>query len=153
MELERELRAFNAFFKEMDDLYHDLAVGAGLSDSAFDIFYTLRTLGEGCLQRDVCGCSFVSKQTVNSSIRTLERRGLLSLCPGKGRNLHIYLTPAGRQLMEERIDPVLRMEVRAFSTLSAADRAELLRLNRAYLDALRSHAGAQTFDPQENPLL
>ena len=23
MELERELRAFNAFFKEMDDLYHD----------------------------------------------------------------------------------------------------------------------------------
>lgn len=48
--------------------------------------------------------------------------------------------------MEERIDPVLRMEVRAFSTLSAADRAELLRLNRAYLDALRP-------TPERKPLI
>ncbi|MFR1493246.1 MAG: MarR family transcriptional regulator [Eubacterium ventriosum] len=41
----------------------------GLSDSAFDILYSIVDLGDGCSQSDICKYSCLSKQTVNSSIK------------------------------------------------------------------------------------
>ena len=137
MELERELRAFNAFFKEMDDLYHDLAIGAGLSDSAFDIFYTLRTLGEGCLQRDVCSCSFVSKQTVNSALRKLEADGILYLEPSGARSKRVCLTEAGLRVADATAGRLIRLENSIFDEWPAEDVQQYLGLMERYLQAFR----------------
>ena len=71
--------------KELDDLYHNLALRQGLSDSASIILYALYLLGDGCLQRDICDLSYISKQTINSSIRRLEQDGYLYLQPEIGR--------------------------------------------------------------------
>ena len=132
------LEAYNRLFKEMDDLYHELARRAGLSDSAFDILYTLCMTGDGCLQKDICAFSFLSKQTINSSIRKLEREGLIRLTAGKGRDTHIFLTPAGQKLVQERIVPVAHMEHQAFAQLSLPQQQELLRLTQAYVSGFRS---------------
>ena len=35
------LREFNRLEKELNDLYHDVALKMGISDSAFSIFYIL----------------------------------------------------------------------------------------------------------------
>ena len=72
---EEVLQQFNHFYKELDDLYHEISTATGLSDSAFDVMYVVATLGDGCLQRDICREAFVSKQTVNSSVRNLEKKG------------------------------------------------------------------------------
>ena len=48
------IREFNRLYKELDDLYHNLALRQGLSDSASIILYALYLLGDGCLQRDIC---------------------------------------------------------------------------------------------------
>lgn len=58
-----ELREFNKIYKEFDDLWHETALHIGLSDSAFDILYSVYCLGDGCLQRDICALSFGRKQT------------------------------------------------------------------------------------------
>ena len=79
------IREFNRLYKELDDLYHNLALRQGLSDSASIILYALYLLGDGCLQRDICDLSYISKQTINSSIRRLEQDGYLYLQPGRGR--------------------------------------------------------------------
>ena len=123
--------------KEMDDLYHELALRAKLSDSALDILYALCALGDGCLQRDICALSFTSKQTINSAIRKMEREGLLYLMPGRGRDLHICLTCAGRSLAQEHVQPVLDMECRALEALTPEDREVLLRLTRTYVSRFR----------------
>lgn len=91
---------FNRIFKEFNDIYHDVALRLGLSNSAFDIFYAICELGDGCLQRDICKTTFIPKQTVNSSIRNLEREGYLTLVHGKGRNMHIYLTERGKKMLK-----------------------------------------------------
>lgn len=109
------IREFNRLYKELDDLYHNLALRQGLSDSASIILYALYLLGDGCLQRDICDLSYISKQTINSSIRRLEQDGYLYLQPGRGRDMHICLTPEGRRLVEEKAAPVAAMEERAFS--------------------------------------
>ena len=118
------IREFNRLYKELDDLYHNLAL-----------------LGDGCLQRDICDLSYISKQTINSSIRRLEQDGYLYLQPGRGRDMHICLTPEGRRLVEEKAAPVAAMEERAFSGMPQEDQQALLRLTHAYLARLRAEAG------------
>ena len=53
------IREFNRLYKELDDLYHNLALRQGLSDSASIILYALYLLGDGCLQRDICDLSYI----------------------------------------------------------------------------------------------
>lgn len=131
------LREYNRLFKEMDDLYHELARRAGLSDSAFDILYTLCMTGDGCLQKDICNFSFISKQTINSSIRKLEREGLIRLAAGKGRDTHIFLTDKGKLVVQEKIIPVAQMEQCAFSQIPSTQQQELLRLTQEYVFGFR----------------
>lgn len=136
----RELREWNRIYKEMNEIYHELAQRQGLSDSAFDILYVMLEFGDGCLQKDICDRTFTSKQTINSSIRKLERAGLLRLEPGRGRDMHLHLTEAGRRLADEKVVPVIAAENSAFFGMAPAERRELLRLAGAYLEQFRQSA-------------
>ncbi len=132
------LAEYTRLHSEMDGLYHTLAVRAGLSDSALDILYALCVLGDGCLQRDVCALSFTSKQTIHSSIRKLERDGLLRLQPGQRREVHIRLTPRGSRLIQEKVLPILDLERQAMACLSPEERESFLRLTRQYISHFRT---------------
>ena len=108
----------------------------GLSDSAFTILYCLCCLGGGCTQKDVCSSAFLSKQTVNSSVRRLQEQQILYLEKGHRRDTHLYLTEKGKALAKEKIMPIIEMELAAFSSLGEEGLA-LVRLNEKYLSALR----------------
>lgn len=135
----RTNREYNTLFRLNNELYHAIALQMGLSDSAFDILYVLDDLGDGCLQKDVCDASGMTKQTVNSSVHKLERSGIVELTVERGRGTHLHLTKAGRSLVEERIRPVMRAEEAAFADMEPEECEELLRLSRKYLDCLRTH--------------
>ncbi len=139
-ELHPGMKEFNRIFKECNHIYHDIALKLGLSDSGFDILYTLCEIGDGCLQKDICDATMLSKQTIHSSVQKLAKDGYLSLQPGKGRDLHIHLTSAGKALMEEKITPAIQTENLAFTDMSKDEQEEFLRLNRKYIDSLRRHA-------------
>lgn len=132
-----ELREYNRIYKESNELYHGIAKRKGLSDSAFDILYALYVLGDGCQQKDICGYSGTSKQTIHSSVRKLEREGILRLEPGPGRGVRVYPTAQGRALMERKIAPVAAAESRAFLCLNEEERQTFLRLARMYTAALQ----------------
>lgn len=131
------LKQFNRLNKELGDLYHEMSVRLGLSDSVCDILYDIFEVGDGCLQRDICRMSFISKQTVSSAIRKLEREGLIRLIPGRGREMQIFLTEPGRKLMEEKIVPIVNMENAAFLEMTPEESRELLRLTEKYISCLR----------------
>ena len=61
----------------------------------------------------------------------------MRLEPGKRRDVHLYLTPSGREAVERTILPVVQREIAAFQAMDQQDQAELVRLTRAYLDHLR----------------
>lgn len=133
-------REYNNLFSLANELYHDIAAKMELSDSAFDILYALDDLGDGCVQKDVCAASGLTKQTINSSVHKLERMGVVELRVEQGRGTHIYLTGAGRALVAERIHPVAEAEKAAFAAMDPAECEELLRLTRQYLELLREQA-------------
>lgn len=118
-------------------MYHEIALRNQLSDTAFLILYDLSEFGDGYLQRDIADKNCVSKQTINSATKKLEREGYLILKEGKGRDKHIYLTDAGRQLIQEKIEPVIHMENSIFEELSEKESRELLRLTKKYVAIYR----------------
>lgn len=134
---EQALREYNGLYRLSNGIYHDAALAIGLSESAFDILYCLRDLGDGCLQKDICDASYLTKQTVNTSVHKLEREGVLRLEVERGRGTHLHLTKAGRALVERRIVPIVEAEKAAFATMTPDESDELLRLMRLYLSHLR----------------
>jgi len=131
------LKKFNYLCKELDDVYHKIALKSGLSDSAFFILYAVVENGDGCLQKDIAECYSLSRQTINSSVKSLTEKGYITLLPGKGRDKHIQLTLAGRQLVKDRILPVIKMENAAFDEMASEDKQALLRLTEEYIRLLQ----------------
>ena len=76
MATEDAARAMNLFYEELNALYSDIAKRSGLSGSAFDILYALHE-EDGRRMVDLCRASFMSKQTLASSVRRLEEQGLV----------------------------------------------------------------------------
>ena len=131
------LITFNRIYKELDDVYRDMANKLGLSESAFDILYGICEMGDGCLQRDICRTSCLPKQTVNSSIHKMEEQGYLLRVQGKGRSMHIHLTESGRKLMEEKIYPVIQCENEVMNSFSEEERKQFLELSERHVSLLK----------------
>ena len=106
----RALKEFDSLYKMIDDVYHEIALSMDLTDSAFLILYCLLELGDGCSQKDICKLYSISKQTVNSSVKSLEDKGFLVRKAGVGRDIHLFFTEFGREFSEKHIGPVFDME-------------------------------------------
>ena len=130
------LTDFNRIYKKTNEIYHDIALRLGLSDSAFDILYSISELGDGCLQKDICNATCIPKQTIHSSIRQMEKSGYLTLSSGKGRSMHITLTDLGKSLLERTIYPVMQMEGEAFHCMTDEECQQMLALFGKYIQAL-----------------
>ena len=131
-------REIDVLYRESDKLYYELARDCGLSETAYWIMYALEVSGGSVTQRQIAGDFPYSKQPVNSALKTLEPRDLVTLPPAEDdrRAKLVSLTPAGRAFADERIRPAIAAEDRAFTSLAPAERAELLRLVRAYASAI-----------------
>ena len=80
----------------IDSAYHEAALKMNLSDSEFSILYILNEHQEGCNQSAFYKESCMTKSTVNSAIRKMEKKELLYLTPGSGRNTQVFLTEKGK---------------------------------------------------------
>ena len=139
--ISRELKRYNYLFSETGAAYHEMYMKLGLSDSAMMVLYAVLENGDCRLLKEICQSTGLSKQTVNSSIRTLERQGLIRLTPGRGREEHIHFTEKGRRLAEERILPVMEAENRTLAELGE-DAALVLALQQKHLEIFRRRARA-----------
>ena len=143
------LKEFNRIYKKTNEIYHDIALRLGLSDSAFDILYSISELGDGCLQKDICNATCMPKQTIHSSIRQMEKSGYLTLSSGKGRSMHITLTDLGKNLLERTIYPVMQMEGEAFHCMTDEECQQMLALFGKYIQALGDAAKNLSIQSEE----
>jgi DNA-binding MarR family transcriptional regulator len=117
----RALKEFDSLYKMIDDVYHEIALSMHLTDSAFLILYCLLELGDGCSQKDICKLYSISKQTVNSSVKSLEDKGVLIRKAGVGRDIHLFFTEFGREFSEKHIGPVFDMENATFESMEPSE--------------------------------
>lgn len=131
-------REIDILYRESDKLYYEFARGCGLSETAYWILYAVEVSGGAVTQSEIADAYSYSRQTVNSALKALEAKGLVELAPvaGARRSKTISLTESGRAFADERIRPAIAAEDRAFTRLAPAERAALVRLVRAYADAI-----------------
>lgn len=132
------LERFNRSWKGLDRVYHDIARQSGLSDCAFWILYALRDTGATILQNDLSQVWLYSRQTVSSTLRQLEERGLVttSYAAGSRRDKAITLTDEGRAFTGTYIAPAMEAEKRALTALGGEDRDRMLDAIDRYVGLL-----------------
>ena len=136
-------RDIDALFQETDRVYREAARGCGVADSAYWILYDIVMAGGAETLAQVTDNNSLSRQTASSSVRALERRGLVTLefVEGSRRDKLVRLTDAGRAFCERSIAPAMRAEARAIAALPPGDRRDLVRIIRTYVAGLDRELG------------
>lgn len=132
-----EARRYNRIISEIDEVYHEIAVKKGFSDSAMAIMYTLSDNDGQCRLPELIRLSGVNKQTINSALRRLERDELVYLEPAGGKSKRVCLTDKGRSIAHETVDRVVEAEKRIYSSWAREEWELYLRLTERYLEQLR----------------
>ncbi|SDF26085.1 MarR family winged helix-turn-helix transcriptional regulator [Pseudonocardia oroxyli] len=93
----------------------------------------------GLSNSDLARGAFVTRQSMNVLLQTLEREGLV-VRPAQapvGKVLPTRLTPSGRRSLAKATAAVRSVEVRMLSGLTEADRESALRILRSMVRSLR----------------
>lgn len=135
--IEAESREFNYLTNEIDAVYHEAALRFGLSDSAMLILYTVCQNGRDCLLNDITRLSGISKQTVNSALRKLERENILYLEALSGRKKKICLTEKGIALTKSTVLRFIQLENNIFGGWTEEERQLYIGLTKRYLAAIK----------------
>lgn len=136
----RELKRYNYLLGEIEAQYHEMFLKLGLSDSASMILYTICDSGESCLLQEICRRTGISKQTINSAIRKLEREGIVYLVPAGAKNKNVCLTERGKGLAENTVMRIMEAENDIFAAWPEEDMAKYLELTERFLEAIRERA-------------
>ena len=125
--------------KEQDAIYHSVAVRHGLSDTALWVLYILHITPKDCTQQDLIRQGFFSKQTVNTAVFGLMKKGYLTLqmIPGTRNLKRLLLTEKGKAIVSETAQPMRNAEKRAYGALSGAELEQYLALTERLTQALR----------------
>jgi len=125
--------------REQDALYHNVATRYGLSDTALWVLYILNAAEGDCTQQDLIRKCSAPKQTVNSAVASLAKKGFLTLemIPGTRNLKRILPTEEGRTLLQHCVQPMQQAELRAFAQLSEEELRLYLELTRRITSNLR----------------
>lgn len=135
--LSKNMKRCNHLQGEIEAAYHEAALKFGLADSAQFILYTICYLGDSCPLSDVVKMTGISKQTVNSALRKMEKQGLIRLIAATPRTKNILLTEKGEALAEKTVLRLMGAEDAIFSEWAAEDVEKYLDLNERFLNGLR----------------
>ena len=137
MALKNEIfKRFNIIAWDTDALYHKISLSLGLTDSALNILYIIYFDG-GCAKlSDIVRYSGLMKQTVNSSLRNLEDKGILTLEKVDGKSKAVRLTQKGTKLCENTVKHLIGWEDKALSTFSEDELKLFLSLMERYLNSM-----------------
>lgn len=118
--INRKFGLINKLNKELNDLYHKIALHYGLSDSAFWILYELYDRKVPCTQKEICANWYYNKQTINSAIKSLEQQRFIhkGYKENSKTNKKIGLTEIGLKVCEKSIKEVMELENKVFSKIN-----------------------------------
>jgi len=135
--ISQNMKRCNHIQGEIESVYHNAALKFGLADSAQFILYTICYLGDNCPLNEVVKMTGISKQTVNSALRNMEKQGLIRLMQATPKTKNVALTQNGEKLAEETVLQLMKIEDDVFSAWSNEDVQKYLELNERFLKDLK----------------
>lgn len=126
--MNKEWAVFNKLTKRQDEIYHQCAKNAGITDTKFWVLYALCESGGIFCQNSFCENWCYSKQTVNAAVAGLEKDGILYLefAEGSKKQKDLKLTSKGKEFCNQYIMPVLNAECHSIMNLEENERKKFL---------------------------
>ena len=132
-----DIRRINRMTSELESLYHQASLKLGIADSVSIVMYALHEAGNECLLSDIYKESGISKQTINSAIRSLEADGILYLEQHIGRAKKVVLTEKGKEYAMQTAARLYQAEMNAFESWSEDEVSTYIRLIEKYNESFR----------------
>lgn len=131
------MKEFNEVNGLISSYYHEAALKLGISDAEMNVLYALCYEESGCYQSLLYKNTGMTRSTVNTVIRRLEREGLLYLKSGQGRNTCVFLTEKGEKYLDDTAQKIVDIENRIFMSWPEKERITFLKLNQKYAAELK----------------
>lgn len=134
------LRRVAAQEKQFDALYRSVGTQLRLSDCAMWVLYFIGTADQPLSQQELIEKMVFPKQTINSAVMGLVRKGLVELkaVPGTRNRKTILLTETGKALAEETVLRMVRAELQAVEKMGEEKMERFSELYSEFFAALQS---------------
>ena len=125
--------------KRFGAVYRQAAAAFDLSECAMWVLYFLTAADEPLTQQDMIEQMQFPKQTVNSAVSGLVRKGYIQLqaIPGTRNRKNLVLTGPGAAIAENTVKKLRAAEERAANQLGMERMAQYVALHEAFLGVLR----------------
>lgn len=134
------MKRFNHLLGEIEAVYHEMALKFGQSDSVMNILYTICDYGESCPLQEICRRSGISKQTINSALRKLEREGIVYSEQAGVKGKNVCLTEKGKELVGDTAVRVIEAENGILASWPEEDVKKYLELTERFLVGIKEKA-------------
>jgi len=124
---------------ELNALYHAAALLSGLSDGELNVLSVLFDAEDEYSQQDFCDLFSLPRQTVNSIVSGLNKKGLVTLvhCPGTRNRKNVRLTDSGKHFCMERVAWLSDAEQKALDVLTPTGVEANVAMLEKYTQCLR----------------
>lgn len=139
-QVKRQIDVINQLIKELNSLYHIAAVKSGVSDGEICVWSMLLTTDKEYSQQDLCELLFLPKQTINSIISGLIKKGYVFLehVPGTRNRKVIRLSDEGRNYGRKNIMWIFEAEQHAMEDADPREICTLISMLEKYINKLKS---------------
>ena len=132
-----EIHRINYLTTEMEALYHQSSRKLGITDRVSIVLYTIYDNGETCLLSDIYKNSGISKQTINSAIRSLEADEILFLELYNSKSKRVVLTEKGKAYVKDTAERLHQAEMNAFHSWPEEEVRMYIQLMEKYANCFR----------------
>ena len=132
MKKEDDYRKFIILTWEIEALYHAIALEFGLTDSAMNILYLISFENGSAMLGDIVKYTGLQKQTINSSMRILEKKGYVRLEKVNGKMKCVHLTDEGSALSGRTVRKLMEWENSTMSFFSEKEVGSFISLLEKY---------------------
>ena len=135
MNVRQQMEIVNTCNCRITELYGEWAKQHGTSYHAMMTLYALNQ-NRKCTQKQIAEEWLLPKQTVNTVVKDLERRGYVSLRAGRDQKEKLVdLTPAGRAFAAPCLQEIYELEDRAVDAMGQERFREMVEANTAFTRA------------------
>lgn len=138
--MEDSLKEYQHLYRQIDDAYDRVMLLSGLP---YYEFWSLYLIKEGKrTQIEIMQTLYSNKQTINSAIKNLCKKGLIGLQDDKSdkRKKVCSLTKQGEDFYKKFIGIVDDIEAQVWIKMSLVERNKLVSSTKTYLDLLKEES-------------
>ena len=127
----------NCLVKDTDSIYHKAALKLKMSDTVMFILYLVYENDGKYLLNNIQKETNISKQTLNSAIRKLEKEEIIYLEKIDGKKKNICFTNKGKEYADKTIAHLFKAECNAIKKWNNDDIKQYLNLMKQYNQNLK----------------